>query len=296
MADESASPEELVTVVYIDANVLLDLLATVEDGFAVVEHVTFGRTRETASERSVGAELAVPGVLNFFKLGLSGKLGRSTASGQSDTRQADVTHTPGSLLHRLRRYLIQQELVRPLDEVAVGQFIEFKGVVRPNSFAGSIRLVRRTLNFQRAIFAASHGGHKTELEQVKILEDFCDQLIAEADREGTITVLVKSTTTKYNAVVTLYEDFLRAKSMVELLNREFRVLGKVVRHLPQVSDEQGSDETVDLIHLSGISGLSAKLMEDLIDMVDDMEGQAVAMPETQIKPPVLEIIPIAIYL
>jgi hypothetical protein len=141
-----------------------------------------------------------------------------------------------------------------------------------------------TISFRRRRFDDRPRGART------------DQLIAEADREGTITVLVKSTTTKYNAVVTLYEDFLRAKSMVELLNREFRVLGKVVRHLPQGSDEQGSDETVNLIDLSGISGLSSKLMEDLIDMVDEMEGQAVAMPETQIKPPVLEILPIAIYL
>jgi hypothetical protein len=176
--------------------------------------------------------------------------------------------------------------VRTLDDqVAVGQFIEFKGVVRPNSFAGSIRLVRRMLNFQRAIFAASAGGHKTELEQLKTVEAFCDKLIAEADREGTITVLVKSTTTAYTAVVTLYEDFLRAQSMVELLNREFRILGKVVRHLPQ-----GSPESVDLIGLSGIAGLSPDLMEVLIDVLDQMPGQKVAVPEMQISPPVLEII------
>ncbi len=42
--DESEpTADELVIPVYLDTNVLLDLLATVEDGFSLVERVTSGQ-------------------------------------------------------------------------------------------------------------------------------------------------------------------------------------------------------------------------------------------------------------
>jgi hypothetical protein len=42
--EERKGSEELVIAVYLDTNVLLDLLATVEDGFRLVERVTTGQT------------------------------------------------------------------------------------------------------------------------------------------------------------------------------------------------------------------------------------------------------------
>ena len=71
--------------------------------------------------------------------------------------------------------------------------------------------------------------------QLKAMGEFFEQLTADVEREGTSTVLLRSETTKYQAIVTLYDDFLRDRSMAELLNREFRVLGKVARHLPEGS-------------------------------------------------------------
>jgi len=82
--------------------------------------------------------------------------------------------------------------------------------------------------------------------------------------------------------------------MSELLNREFRVLGKVARHLPA-----GSDERVDLLASSGIAGFPPDLLGGLTDAVRGMSGSGgarVAVPRSAIEPPVIEIVPIAIYL
>ena len=112
--EESLTNDELVIPVYLDTNVLLDLLATVEDGFKLVERVTTGQTSGKSTERSGDAEFATPSLFNFFKVGFSGKLRRESDQGASETSEAELTHTYGSLLHRLRRYLVNEHLVRTL--------------------------------------------------------------------------------------------------------------------------------------------------------------------------------------
>jgi hypothetical protein len=218
--------DELVIAVYLDTNVLLDLLATVEDGFSLVERVTSGQTRTEASERSGSAEFGAPGVLNFFKFGFSGKLGKSTNTGTSGTTEVDVTHTYGSLLHRLRRYLLEEDLVRtPGSGVEAGTFIEFTGVVRPNPFTSSFRQLQRMLSFvsvaadMAAMTApppqpnpkSSRGGQPArranpQASQAKVISEFIEQLTKDVEREGTSTVLFESQSSKDQAVVTLYED------------------------------------------------------------------------------------------
>ena len=315
--ESSAIADELVITVYLDTNALLDLLATVEDGFSLVERVTSGQTSDTASDRSGTVGFAAPGVLNFFKLGLSGKLGRSTKEATSGATESELTHTYGSLLHRLRRYLFEENLVTTITPdgdvtAAVGTFVEFTGVVRPNPFTATFRQLQRMLTYVNVAVAmqgkqqarqsstkSGRGGAQArpadtnpQAFQLKAINDFFEQLTSDVEREGTGTILLESQESEYRAIVTLYDEFLRDRSMAELLNREFRVLGKIARHLPK-----GSAEKVDLIASSGIAGFPPELLAELLKAVDQMSiGGQLAAPSTIIPPPVIEIVPIAIYL
>lgn len=317
MIDDGALANELVIPVYLDTNVLLDLLATVEDGLSLVERVTSGQTSGHASERSGNADFGTPSIFPFFKLGFSGKLGKTANEGASEMREAERTHTYGSLLHRLRRYLIEEHLIATLaghEPVAVGNFIEFSGVVRPNPFTDSFKLLQRMLGFvevghrmsdQTAVTTSGtkgKGGHaqaqrppaNPEAAKMKAIQDFIQQLTVDVEREGTSTILVESQSTDYKAVVTLFDDYLRDRSMAELLNRDFRILGKVARHLPS-----GSTEAVDLLASSGVAGFPPELLGTLTKSIGTMTSSGamqVAMPLTAIDPPVIEIVPIAIYL
>jgi len=322
MAADQAMSNELVITVYLDTNALLDLLATVEDGFTLVERVTSGTTDARTSERSGEASFGAPGVFNFFKLGLSGKLAKTTNATRDDKTESEVTHTYGSLLHRLRRYLIDEQLIttatgQSLTEFQVGRFVEFTGVVRPNPFTASFRQLQSMLDYVSVATSFGNqsspqqrtGGNKPNRNsggaqssrvdgpssaQLKAMGDFFKQLTADVEREGTSTVLLDSESSKYRAIITLYDDFLRDRSMAELLNREFRVLGKIARHLPE-----GSSEKVDLLASSGLAGFSSELLGGLSAAVAEMSrsGSAkLATPSTVIEPPVIEIVPIAIYL
>jgi hypothetical protein len=318
VADEDPAGGELVITVYLDTNVLLDLLATVEDGFSLLERVTSGQTADSASERSGNADFGSPRIFSLFRFGFSGKLGKSTTKGASETIEAERTHTYGSLLHRLRSYLVQEDLVTTMTAgevpVDVGHFIEFTGVVRPNPFTASFQRLSRMLRFVDVAMAlgdnkqtpsqgqkAKGGQHQAratpankQASQLKAIREFLEQITTDVEREGTSTVVLESQTSGYTAVVTLFDDFLRDRSMAELLNREFRVLGKVARHLPR-----GSVDGVDLLASSGISGFPPEILAALTEAIDEMSvaGAAqVGTPSTTIAPPVIEIIPIAIYL
>lgn len=317
--------DELVIAVYLDTLVLLDLLAAAEDGFAMAERVTSMLGTSVANERSGSAEFGVPKVLNFFKLGFSGKLGRTATNDNRQSREAELTHTYGSLLHRLRAYLLEEGLVTRLDgssnvsDVSIGSFIEFAGVARANPFTDSFRRIGRMLKFVEIAMTAQSPGaparnpqggggrqaqrqpnqgqpprsRNSDAAQLKAISDFLEQITIDVEREGTSTLVVDSVTSGYRAVVTVFNDYLRDRSMAEILNREFRVLGKVARHLPA-----GSAEAVDLIASSGISGFPPELLAQLGGAIDLLgsSGSQLSNPTTSIDPPAIEIVPIAIYL
>lgn len=311
---------ELVIPVYLDTNVLLDLLATVEDGFSLVERVSSGKSTGRSSELSSEAEFGTPSLFHFFKLGLSGKLGRSTTEGSSERAEAERTHTYGSLLHRLRRYLVEQGLVTSSFEGGthdVGSFVEFSGVIRPNPFTDSFLRLQRILGFVDVVMglenistpaAAMAGGkgnrgqgqqqrkqpQNPQTAQLKAMAEFIHRLTEDVEREGTSTVMVEGQSSDYRAVVTLFDDYLRDRSMAEILNREFRVLGKIARHLPP-----GSSESVDLLASSGVAGLPPELLSELTSSIDKMVntgGMQITRPAITVDAPVMEIVPIAIYL
>lgn len=320
MTDKSThSAEDLLIAVYLDTSALLDLLATVEDGFTLVERVTTGQTSGSTSERSTSGEVSSPGILNFFKVRLSGKLGRTKSEGASDSIEAELTHTYGSLLNRLRRYLVAEQLIDPgavgqATEFRVGDFVEFSGVVRPNPFTASFERLQRMIGFaeiavaldgrQRTPPVASPGGGKSQNQrkpaqnpqqrELKAIADFCEKVTTDVEREGTNTLVVEQSHSAYSAVLTIFEAYLRDRSMSELLNREFRVLGKVARHLPKDSSEE-----VDLLASSGIAGFPSQVMEELTSAISEMSGSGSAqvdVPATTITSPAIEIVPIAIYL
>lgn len=309
--------DDLLISVYLDTSALLDLLATIEDGFTLVERVTSGQSSGLSSERSVAGEISSPGILNFFKVGLSGKLGRTKTEGANESSEAELTHTHGSLLNRLRRYLVTDNLVVSDSPGAgstyeAGSFVEFTGVVRPNPFTASFQQLQRMLGFYEIVLGMEGkqptggtpkgGGNRAQRpspgnaqqREMKAMTDFFEQLTRDVEREGTSTVVFEQGDGGYSAVLTLFDAFLRDRSMSELLNREFRVLGKVARHLPS-----GSPEGVDLLASSGIAGFPEGILEQLTEAVRSMSGPGgarVAVPRASIDPPVIEIVPIAIYL
>lgn len=94
--------EDLILPVYIDTNALLDLLASIEGGFSLVEKVTSRSSVSTQGERTVaagaGTEFGIPNVLSLLKI----KLGGSFSSKKDDTVASK--EKPSAIIHMAHCY------------------------------------------------------------------------------------------------------------------------------------------------------------------------------------------------
>jgi len=140
----------LIVPVYVDTNALLDLLASIEGGFSIVEKVTTRKITSTGSEKSTlgeaGAEFGVPNVLNLLKVKLGGSLSSRKQQETGEEKEAERYHTYGSLLYRLRAFLDENRLTkRPCESaedwktIAPSDFVEVHGVFRPNPIVDSLQ-------------------------------------------------------------------------------------------------------------------------------------------------------------
>lgn len=95
----------------------------------------------------------------------------------------------------------------------------------------------------------------------------------------------------YKAVVSLFNEYLRDRSMTELTRGEFRLLGKISRNIP------GEAEGVDLLRGTAFGGLSDTILTEVLAGFGQAKAQGLNIPdvETKIRGPALQVIPIAIY-
>jgi len=111
--------KELIIPIYVDTNALLDLLASIEDGFSMVEKVTSRETHGRSTDHSVegggGTEFGIPNVLSLLKIKLSGSTNSRNSQEKTAETQAERFHIYGSLLTRLRAHLNDNELVVRVD-------------------------------------------------------------------------------------------------------------------------------------------------------------------------------------
>ena len=91
--------------IYLDSNTLLDLLASMEDGFSTASKIV---TRDSDSKStSIAGEgnFGISSVFNMFKIGFKGSGERRTNHESGEERQEDRYHTYGSLMNRLVKNL-----------------------------------------------------------------------------------------------------------------------------------------------------------------------------------------------
>src|SRR5215203_654123 len=95
--------DNLIVPVYIDTNALLDLLASIEGGFSLVEKVTSRTSTSSEKDRSAqaeaGTEFGIPNVLSLLKIKLGGTLSAKRSEEAGEEREIERYHTYGSLLH-----------------------------------------------------------------------------------------------------------------------------------------------------------------------------------------------------
>lgn len=305
---------DLIVPIYVDTNALLDLLASIEGGFSVVEKVTTRRITSTGSEKSAlgeaGAEFGVPNVLNLLKVRLSGSLISKKQQETGEEKETERYHTYGSLLFRLRAFLDDDDkglIKRPYESTEVwgtimpSDFVEIRGLFRPNPIVDSLQRIDRLLGlfevlsgFTPQVSSQSPGkkGAQDEKKQMKLFRQFLQGILADIEAKNTrIFVIDAAGPNQFQVVVLLFADYLRDRTMAEIAYKEYRLLGKVVRKI-----EQGSDETIDLLRGTALGGVGKESLEQLWNALNQMEQMNLPQVRSEIGGPSLEVVPVAIYI
>jgi hypothetical protein len=299
---------ELAIPIYIDTNALLDLLASIEDGFSLVEKVTTRGTSSSGSEGQIKGEFGVANVLSLLKIDLGASRLTKKDEELTHERESQRYHTYGSLFHKFRHVLFHAGIVNTFDgtreswnRIKPSDFVEIRGFFRPNPLVDSLNNFDRLMTIFRLSIdlqtqnpsAKPSSSQKQELKQFDQIRKFLDGLRSDInENEIRLFVIGLTENSQYQVVTLLFQEYLRDQTMREISHREFRLLGKVVQKL---SEEK--DDSIELLQGTGLGTLNEPLLNQITDLMNQMQTQGVKLPKvvTKIAAPAMQVIPIAIY-
>jgi len=306
--------DNLIVPVYVDTNALLDLLASIEGGFSLVEKVTSRTSASSEKDKSVsaeaGTEFGIPNVLSLLKIKLGGSLSAKRGKESGEERETERYHTYGSLLHRLRSYLEAEVLVKKFDtkgdvweSIESSNFVEIRGIIRPNPLADSFGRIDRLIGILQLVSGMNFGSSSQQTggkggkaqsnkSQMTQMRQFMGGILSDIEKENIRTFVIDMQSPKgCSAVALLYTNYLRDQTMTEIEHKEYRLLGKVVRKI-----EEGSDETIDLLRGTGLGGIRKDMLDKFLRLFNQIEGMNLPEVKTEVNGPALEIVPIAVFI
>lgn len=309
--------------IYLDTNTLLDLLASMEDGFSTASRTVtrnnYSKNNELSGEGNFGIN-----VYSLLKLGFKGSGNKKTTEESGNEVEEERFHTYGSLMNRLIKNLYESDLIRRVydelswNEINESDFIELQGKFIPNPIVTSLNkinslfdllimfsekklippydnldnppipeglTVKQVKEFKKQL----RKNAEDQLKQNKSMKEMLDGLTKDLGNENFQKYVIElKGLSNHKSVAYLFNEFIRDRAGAELPYGEFKILGKVVRKIEE-------NESIDLLE-GTVVGLSEEIIEALQEPLKDMRGDF-KIPEifTNVKSPAIQIIPIAVF-
>lgn len=128
----------------------------------------------------------------------------------------------------------------------------------------------------------------------RILEQF-QSLVTQLQSDGNLDLIgehVGLGNESFKAVLTIDNSYLNDPSLNDLADGEFTVFGKVIKVLPD-----DSSESINLLRKTSLSKVNNVLLNEMFSGFEnlDVHGLKDADFTKDIKPPVIQVIPISIF-
>lgn len=313
MTDKNLAADDLCLPVYLNQQIVFDLLAILKDGFSDVRTVKNVNSDLNSQSSSVSGGV---GIGNFLELlGVSVKADASHNFGREGTKQTETSeervHTPASLFSSLRLELKQRELIRTIDNnnkldgLESGEFVEFRARLQKNPLIETLNGIKQLMelflsfsDFGKDSKSQTGGGRKNQglqgnnqNQQMKQIEKLIDQIT----KSNTIELIGKiSGEVTLNSVISIKPDYLISRDTSEIIDGEFSVLGKISRVV------KIGDEPINLLRNTTFSLVNKNAVEKMmLDFEQQAEAQEIfSFPKTMIhiESPAIQVSPVAIFL
>jgi hypothetical protein len=341
---------DLIVPLYLDTSALLDIFASLEDGFSLAKTET---VRDSTGSAKTGEAFVESGArfLTFLKLGAGVSKQKTDESKKDVESSLERFNTYGSLLYTLRSRLKNEGLMKTAiggsgwKNLEASDFVEIRGIFRPDPLMESIvnfdrlmELALPILNIQAEkkiddmdseiknniqalekemaeqpkpqkqvakLRIEEYRKQQTQylddlrnsttnnLKMIESMRNLFKNISKDLEHGGVRTFLMKPIKeTDYTVVISFLKEYSRDITMTELAHKDLRLFGKVLRNVGSQEDD------VDLLQGTGLGIMGDEILNSLFSAFKEMGQAGFEIPEITryVKSPVLQVLPIAVYI
>ena len=298
---------DLCVPIYLNQQIVFDLLAVLEDGFSQMSTITKAQKASDLQMTESGASIGISNIFALLSVAFKSEEGeqKSTQSEEAYTHQK--IHTPTSLFSKLRIILYQKKIVKSiqkiedLNDLSSGDFVEFKAVLRKNPLVVVFEMMKQVLELT-TVFSPEDASlqkkpgtkpDKHHLNPHDKMAGNLDAILKDLQQSGSLEIIGEIfENKKIRAVLSTKIQFFNNRDTTDLIDGEFRVFGKVVRVI-----KADSDESINLLRKTSFGMLNKEKFSTFPTALENAKDAGVKIPEliVDINGPAIQIIPIAIF-
>lgn len=309
-------PTDLCVPIYLNQKIVFDVLAMLEDGFSQLSTVTTSASESEAAKSGYGGSVGASNVFAF--LGVTLKAERAKEKGTQGQQEATVekVHTPTSLFYKLRSLLNEESLIErvttieDVERLESGQFVEFKAILRKNPLFDYVDTFKQILEIadlfpEQEQASQNQGGsgrrgNKSKPSQSKEPKsqdtpiyqqmDILRTSLTQFDSLEMVGEMLDAPSAR--AVLSTNLEYFNDRNASEIIDGEFRVLGKVVRVV-----RSDSEATINLLRKTAFGRFNSELFDELSETVSNAEDAGIDLPDfvTEIEGPAIQVMPVAVF-
>ena len=281
---------ELLTIpLYLNTKIVFDMLATIEDGFSTVRNIQ--TSQNNSKEEIADANFGTNNIFSLLSVGVRGNQKIDKENGEMVYEEK--THTTVSLFQKLRVQLEESKLiVHDIDKAKIGSFIEIQGELKKNPVIEMLTAIEELMKLLD-LFSEQGSQKKNQKEKIvsnRIFYAQIEGLINSLQVAGKTDIICKTET--YNIVLPTEESYFLNNNMSEIIDGQYRVLGKIV----QIHSDEGE---ISLLRNTAFSKLQIDKLEEFKKAFQEPSlAQFFSNNEfiTSVNAPVIMVIPIAIFI
>jgi hypothetical protein len=290
--------------VYLNQQIVFDLLAVLDDGLSQVTQISSSRSSATSDESQIGAEVGASNVFAFLGVKFGGtKKGTDTAQERTQESVQKV-HTPASLFSRLRRSLKEKGIVRSVPsaadstKVGPGDFVEFEAQLAKSPLLETMERMRDAMKMAVAFGGGEETGGQPAKRRAKNSRDEIEQLASQIEAmphdltSNSVEVVGTVVGSEWEVVLPALARYFAPDTGADSLGGIYRVFGKVM-------EVRGKDaaEGIDLLKSTPLGILGKSKLDELLTTLGSLGDQGMDVPEQKstVGPPALRVLPVGIY-
>lgn len=268
-------------------------------GISTVTAVTTNSSTQDSQQQHMSAGFGLSEAFStLLRINLSAGKSRTDTTDSGSIATEERVHTPASLFYELRSMFVDKGYVRSITAEQLpesGDFVEFDAWLKRNPIVETLDSFAEMINladmFSDELQRKGKGGKPQQSENQKIREQMLS-LSNSLKAGSTIDLTATDLVAGYSGVITVETSFLNDPMMSDLVDGQFKVLGKVIRSVRDKS------ESISLLRKTALSEMPSALLSQTFGALTQLESQeGFAIPEMtwEVKGPAIQVLPVAIY-